>query len=373
MTDVVDDLEAAAADLQAAEAAVEERGEARLRRIRGATQDALDLLDRYEGSATGSGGENFRAYVEFQEEFATFVENLDDDLPHRDAFEAALETVDKRRLTESDFEAAREALGPAREAAAILNRRESARDDYREARRAVERRRSELEAEIADRERLLELGDADLDAPVEELREPIENYNDAVRDAFGTFRETSPARELLEFASTAQRYPLVDVPRPPDELRGYVHEKDAGEEPIPKLLEYAEYSRSKLAHYVDDPDELKRRVATHRTYLRRLDGSALTVEWPPSGADALRLRCDELISLVARFAPEDVVASLRTVRGLTRTGDRYESLRNAAVAIEELGPDERERLRSGAVEAELEARRTELEAIEAGLDAARDL
>jgi len=373
MTDVVDDLEAAADELETAEAAVEERGEARLERIRDAYEEALGLLDQYEDTATGSGGENFRAYVEFQEEFATFVENLGDGLPHREAFEAALETVDKRRLTESDFEDAREALAPAREAAAVLNRRESARDAYREARRAAEKRRSELESEIADRERLLELGDADLDAPVEELRGPIENYNDAVRDAFGTFRETSPARELLEFASTAQRYPLVDVPRPPDELRGYVHEKDAGEEPIPQLLEYAEYSRSKLGHYVDDPDELKRRVATHRTYLRRLDGSALTIEWPPAGADALRRRCDELISLVGRFATEDVVAKLRGVRGLTREADRYESLRTAAVAIEELGPDERERLRSGAVEAELDARLTELESIEAALEATPDL
>jgi len=364
MTDVADDLEAAAAELEAAEAAVEDRGEPRLKRIRDAYDDAVDLLDRYEDTATGSGGENFRAYVEFQEEFTTFVEKLDDDLPHRDAFEAALSAVDKRRLTESDFDAARDALAPAREATAVLERRSDARRAYREARRAAAKRQSALEDAIAERERLLELGEADLDAPVEDLRDPIEAYNDAVLDAFGSFREETPARDVLEFATTARRFPLVDVPSPPDDLRGYVHEQDAGGEPIPQLLEYADYSRSKLNHFVDDADELKRHVATHQTYLGRLDGSALTIEWPPAGADALRFRCDELISLVSRFAPGDVVAKLRDVRALTREPDRYGRLRNTAVAIEELGPEERERLRSGSVEAELESLRDELAVVE---------
>ncbi|MFT4930613.1 MAG: hypothetical protein ACI91T_000484 [Natronomonas sp.] len=368
MTEAVDDLEAAAAELEAAESAVEERGEAELERIRQAYEEATGLLDSYENSATGSGGENFRAYVEFQEEITTFVEGLDDDFPHREAFEAALDAVDKRRLTEDDFAAARDALAPVREAAALLDRRDDAREAYREARRAVAKRRSELEDAIAERERLLELGEADLDAPVEALRDPIEAYNDAVRDAFETFRRTRPARDVIEFAVTAERFPLVDVPSPPDELRGYVHQKDAGDEPVPQLLEYAEYSRSKLNHYVDDPGELKRRVATHQTYLGRLDGSSLTLDWPPLGAEALRMRCDELISLVSRFAPEDVIVKLRRVRALTRDDDRYESLRNAAIAIEELGPDERERLRSGAVEAELESLREDHAAVEAGLD-----
>ncbi|MFW5896211.1 MAG: DUF7118 family protein, partial [archaeon] len=164
MTDVVDDLEAAAAELEAAEAAVEDSGEARLKRICDAHDDAIDLLDEYEQTATGSGGENFRAYVQFQEEFTTFVEKLDDDLPHRDAFEAALDAVDKRRLSERDFAAARDALAPAREATAVLERRSDARRAYREARRAAAKRKSELEDAIAERERLLELGEADLDA-----------------------------------------------------------------------------------------------------------------------------------------------------------------------------------------------------------------
>jgi len=369
MTDVVDDLEAAAAELEAAEAAVEDRGEARLERIRDAYDDATDLLDRYVDTATGSGGENFRAYVQFQEEFATFVEKLDDDLPHREAFETALDVVDKRRLTESDFENARDALAPAREAAAVLERRADALEAYREARREAGKRRSELEDAVAERERLLELGEADLDAPVEDLRGPIEAYNDAVLDAFESFRNATPARAVLEFADTADEFPLVDVPTPPDELHDYVHEQDAGEEPIPQLLEYAEYSRSKLGHFVDDPDELKRRVATHQTYLGRLNGSSLTVEWPPGQADALRIQCEELISVISRFAPEDVVAKLRDVRALTRETDRYGRLRNAAVAIDELGPDERERLRSGAVETELESLRTELSTVEDALEA----
>jgi hypothetical protein len=69
----------------------------------------------------------------------------------------------------------------------------------------------------------------------------------------------------------------------------------------------------------------------------------------------LRRCTEELIPVVARFAPESTVARLRTVRDLTFSPDRFERLRRAAVAREQLSSSERDRVVSGAVADELAA------------------
>jgi hypothetical protein len=365
--DVVDRLETAATELEAARAAVAERGESELRRVRDAHDDATALLEEYRGKATGSGGEEFQAFMRFKKRFTELVEDLDDDLPHRDAFEEASDVIDRRRLSESHFDRAREALGPAERAVEVLQRRADARAEYREARRAARGRLSELGNEIGDAERLQELGAVDLDASVEWLRDPIEAYNDAVTEAFREFRTEASARELLALAETAADYPLGDVDPPPADLLAYVRRAEAGAETVPTLLTYADYSRSKLSHYVDEPAALKRQVATERTYLERLDGTALTVGWPPPSAETLRYRCDELVSLVTRFAEESVVDRLRTVEDRTRDTERYERLRTVAQARQELTDEQRRRLQSGAVAERLAALREEQAAIEAAL------
>jgi len=170
---------------------------------------------------------------------------------------------------------------------------------------------------------------------------------------------------VLAFVETTTLYPLVPFQSPPDDLLAYVETADAGTEPIPQLLSYADYSPSKLDHYVDDPDALKRAVATRRTYLQRLDAEPLTVGWPPPAAETLRFQCEERISVVDRFAP-DVVETLRAVRALTRRED-YDRLQTSAAAREQLTDAERERLRSGAVADERDDLRAERESIREAL------
>jgi hypothetical protein len=365
------DVRAAMRALEDARAAVADHGgRERLDAAASAVADAEAKLNQYEERATGTG--DFQAYVEFQEAFATFVEALDDDLPERDAFERALDAVEKRRLSESDFEAARAALSPARDLAAVRERLVEAREELTDARRRARDRLSAVEDGIAARERLLELGDADLDAPVDELREPIAAYDDAVREAFAAFRREHPAREVLNALSSASEYPLVDVEKPPADLLAYVRERDAGEHSIPDLLEYAEYSSSKLEHYVDDASALRSAVATNQTYLDRLDGVAFTVGWPPPTADTLKYETRELLSVVSGFAPDDVATALRAVRELAWRED-YERLRTAAVALDELGSAERDRLASGAVDDELAALCEERDDLEAALADAADV
>ena len=249
-------------------------------------------------------------------------------------------------------------LQPVADLVGRLEERDAALEAYHEARRDIRYRVREIDEEIAELERLSRLGDADLDAPTEQLREPIEAYNDAVTGAFAEFRRNSPAREVLAFVAAMGDYPLVPFEQPPEELLRYAKEREPGNETISQLLEYADYSESKLGHYVDDPGLLKRRVATNRTYLQGLDAAPFRIEWPPSNADLLRYRTEELLSVVTRFADEKTTRALRAVRECTRRED-YRRLREAAVADARLCDDDRDRLESGEVSADLAAAREE--------------
>ncbi len=164
-------------------------------------------------------------------------------------------------------------------------------------------------------------------------------------------------------------YPFVEYEHPPDDLRAYVTDDPAGEYTIPELLEYAEYSRSKLDHYVDDADLLKRRVATQRTFLDNIDAEALLIEWPPGPAGELRRRVREYRPFVERIAGEDGVVALQNVRALIFDPEiDYDRLQTAAQAVAQLTPAERERLASGQVADELEALREERAQLEAALE-----
>jgi len=363
--DPVGELAAAADALADAEAAVEAVGEERAREVADAVEEARTLLAKYEDSATGTG--DFKAYVEFQREVERLVERLDEELPRHDAFEAYESAVDGRRLSESDFEAARDALDPAVAVAERLDERDAAVERYRSARRAVRQRRDTVEEELAERRRVAELADADLDAPVGELREPVDAYDEAVTAAFEAYKREAPAREVLELAATVGERALVDLPAPDDELLAYVRRADVGDEPVPKLLEYADYSPSKLGHYVDEPRDLKRVVATRQTYLSRLSAEPLTVGWPPPPAATLRREASAYESVVRRFGGEETVALCRQVRRVTRRDD-YEALRRTAVAREELTDEQRRTVREGALEAEIEELEAERDRLQAALE-----
>ncbi len=362
-------LERARERFEQAESRVEAHGGEAVTDAAEAYRNATELLEIYVDRATGTGRENFKAYVELEGKFDALVTSLPDDLKGREAFDDALEAIDKRRLSESDFERAHDALEPAAQYAELLDERETAREAVANARTAAAKRLRELDDEIADRERLLELATADLDAPVEALREPTEAYNDAIETAFEEFRLEASAREVFSLVERSRWYPFVPYEQPPTELADYVQDDPAGEYTIPELLEYANYSHSKLSHYVESADELKRRVATQQTYLDGIDAEPLTISWPPGEAGVLRRKIREIRPFVARVADEDVVAQLRSIRRLTTDPEfDYDRLQTTAQAVVQLTPDERERLADGQIADELEALRDEREALEDALE-----
>jgi len=365
--DAVAALESAATAYRDAEAAVDEYGRESLETLRERYRTARDLLVGYQDSATDTGAQEFVNFAQFQGQFTTHVEGLDDDLPRREAFEAALEAVDKTRLSEDDFARALEALEPASDLAERLDDAAAARDRLAEAISDARARRRELQSAAEHSERLIELGEADLDAPLYELREPIERWNASVREAFEDLRTDAPARELFALLERAERYPLVDLRSPPDRVVEYVETSAAGEESVARLLEYADFSRSKLAHYVPDADAFRRAVATERTALERLDAEPLTVSWPPPPAAEVPWLVRELRGVAGGIVDDEAVAALRDLRRLATDEQRYGRLRDAAVATERLDADDRDRLASGAVEDDLADQRAAIERIEAAL------
>lgn len=361
----VDALETARERRDSVEERIDAVGEEAVVDAADAYRKAVRLLDRYEDSATGTG--DFQAYVEFQDKFLGLVEGLGESVPAREAFEAAAERMDQRRLSDADFERAREDLDPAAEYVDLLDRREDATERLSKARRDAKLHLDELDADIEARSEMLSFADIDLDAPVEALREPIRAYDEAVTAEFESFYESAPIADVVGFLERAESFPLVDFRPPPRDLKSFVRESPDADEPIPTLLEYAEFTGSKLDHYAEDPAALQTNVAVHRTYLERLSADPLTVSVPPPPAGELRPWAGEAISLLNRFATAETIARLRTVRDLTRRAD-YAELRLAARAHEELDSDELERVRSGAASTELQRLRDARGRLSAALD-----
>ena len=363
-TDLVTEIERRAQELDAAQERVDEYGEAELQELADAYEAWMEMLDRFQDQVTGDDGD-IQTIVAFQSRIDEVMGEISDDTLRYEIFEECDEYLQQKWFSDSDFEHVYEQLEPVGELVELLENRNEAREAYREARKDLSFRCDELAAELDDLERLAALSDADLDAPTERIREPIESYNDAVTESFREFYREESARTVVTFLEQMGWYPLVEFESPPPEITEYIRNDPPGTEPVPKLLEYSSYSRSKLSHYVDDPERLIRAVDHHRAYFDKLDADALRIDWPPPTADELRWLCQELTSAVDRIDPS-AVEPLRTVRALPRETD-YERLRNSAVVTGELSDEERRRLKSGSVEAELEEIRAEYERLEEAL------
>jgi len=363
-TDLVTEIERRAQELDAAQERVDEYGEAELQELADAYEAWMEMLDRFQDQVTGDDGD-IQTIVAFQSRIDEVMGEISDDTLRYEIFEECDEYLQQKWFSDSDFEHVYEQLEPVGELVELLENRNEAREAYREARKDLSFRCDELAAELDDLERLAALSDADLDAPTERIREPIETYNDAVTESFREFYREESARTVVTFLEQMGWYPLVEFESPPPEITEYIRNDPPGTEPVPKLLEYSSYSRSKLSHYVDDPERLIRAVDHHRAYFDKLDADALRIDWPPPTAAELRWLCQELTSAVNRI-DSSAVEPLRTVRALPRETD-YERLRNSAVVTGELSDEERRRLKSGSVEAELEEIRAEYERLEEAL------
>ncbi|MEF8821245.1 MAG: hypothetical protein V5A52_03135 [Halovenus sp.] len=363
-TDLVAEIERRAQELDAAQERVDEYGETKLQELADAYRAWTEMLDRFQDQVTGDDGD-IQTIVAFQSRIDEVMGKISADTLRYEIFEECDEYLQQKWFSDSDFEHVYEQLEPVGELVERLEDRNGAREAYRETRKELSFRCEELAAELDELERLAALSDADLDAPTERIREPIETYNEVVTEAFRELYREESARTVVAFLEEMEWYPLVEFEPPPSEIADYIRNDPPGTEPVPKLLEYGGYSRSKLSHYVDDPERLVHAVDHHRAYFDKLDADPLRIDWPPPTATELRWLCQELTSAVNRIDPS-AVESLRVVRALPRETE-YERLRNSAVVAEDLSEEERRRLKSGSVEDELEEVRAEYERLEAAL------
>jgi hypothetical protein len=363
--DLVAQLDRTEQRLERAQERVEEFGEEDLQQLASVYWEFLEVLERYEDDVTDDGGD-YQTNIEFQSQIAEVSEHISDDLLLSETFRECDEYLQQKWFSQSDFEHVYDQLEPVADLVERIEERDEHLETYRETRRDIEYRIRELDEEIDELERLSRLGNADLEAPTDRLREPIEAYNDAVTDAFDTARSEWSAREMLDFVTAMDQYPLVPFEQPPDELVTYVFESDPGTETIQTLVEYADYSRSKLDHYVDDPAAFEEAVGGKQTYLSRLDAEPLRIDWPPRGPEELEYRCRELTAAVNRLDPE-AVEPLRTVAALPRETE-YNRLRDSVLATEQLTDSERDRIESEDIEGQLTDCREERDRLQAALE-----
>jgi tetratricopeptide (TPR) repeat protein len=362
--DLVAQLDQSEQRLSRAQDRVDEFGEDDLQQLASVYREFLGVLERYEEDVTDDGGD-YQTNIEFQSQIAEVSEHISDDLLLSETFRECDEYLQQKWFSQSDFDHVYEQLEPVADLVERIDERDRILENYRETRRDIEYRIRELDEEIDELERLSRLGNADLTAPTDRLHEPVEAYNDAVTDAFRTAHSEWSAREMLDFVTAMDAYPLVPFEQPPDELVTYIFDSDPGAETIQTLVEYADYSRSKLDHYVDDPAAFEEAVGGKQTYLRRLDADPLRIDWPPPGPKHLQYRCRELTAAVNRLDPA-VVEPLRTVAALPRETE-YERLRNSVLATEQLTESERDRIESEDIEGQLTECRAERDRLQDAL------
>ncbi len=363
---MLEELATAQDDVKAAKAALGDLDEETASELREAYVYAIDLLDSYEDRATGTG--DFGGYLEFRQRFDQFVEGLDDQLPYRPRFEQAAEDVDRRRLSSGDFDNARNELTEVSQIVDTLDQLHEARKRLKSIRkRAVARRRDLMQR----RDRLAELAGLDptaLDAPVHELRETISTYNEGVRTDHRRFTHDVPVRTVLEIYDHLSYFALLDIDAPPSVLVSFFENHPVGEEPVSKVLEFLDYSRSKLDHYVDDAGHFLGEVRPHSPYLEELSSEPFTIEWPPPERERFLWHLRELRQAVARFGSDETIAHLRDLEAACRDGESYSRQRSSAVLREELDAAERDMVLDGEAETKLAHVESQIEKLDALLE-----
>lgn len=369
MTSVVEDLESLLDDTAsayheviAAKRDLGELDEATVSELRDAYVLAIDLLDSYEDRATGTG--DFGGYLEFRQRFDQFVEELDDGLPFRDRFEQAASDVDRRRLSSGDFAKARGELEEVAEVVEALDRLDEARDRLKARRKRVLAKRSELERRRDRLEELAHLDPTALDVPVDDLREAIDSFNEGVRADHRRFLHDVSVRTVLEVYDHLSYFALLDIEAPPDALVTFFEQHSVGEESVSTVLDYIDYSRSKLEHYVDDAGHFLGEVRPHSPYLEELSSDPFEIEWPPPERDEFRWHLRELRQAVSRFGSDETVATLRDLEARCRDETRYTRQRSSAVLREDLGATERDLVIDGEAPDKLARVEEQLESIE---------
>lgn len=256
----------------------------------------------------------------------------------------------------------RRALEPLEEIAGLRDERNRVEKEIRRQKKARRKKRRELEERAR---RLRSLRDTRLDPGAEEyihsIQERLDRVNERIVGVLDALVSNAPTREVIRLLGDVGIRPELGLPRAPDKsgLMGFLGSHPVGNEPIYRVLEYADYSDSRLSHYVDRPREFKDAMSANLAYLEKITDIrrlAPKLQVEPGGMLARRLSAlTSLVSRAGSLVEKDtsgLVQELREMRREVLSGE-YARHFSSYRRIQRLSQEERRLVEAGAVEDEL--------------------
>lgn len=357
------DLDEAIQELTQKRRTLREEGIEEVREARGLYHELQRYIDRYREPATGHG--DFESYIEFQSVLAEIEEQLDGGVYGERGFRDAIQRFESRTLREKHFRRAENDLQGVRETVEVLERVEEIEDELRSERGRLGKRRKELEREIDDLERGIREASEAPDADASRLESLLDSYNEAVEREYESWLSSAAAREVVGHVYRASGMPLIEAEGVDRSTVEALEVSEVGDESVERLLELAEYSDSKLQHYVDDPTRFRSELPT--AWFRVADAEPYKLS-PDMQEGVVERLVPELVRVVSEFASERTIEVLREIGDLARCG-RYSGMRRALMARQTTGGVDAESLQEEkqGMERELDQVRDDLERIDEAL------
>ena len=312
-------------------------------RIREAGRERLELVERFDSEIRElvhdfeRTPDTWRVYMDLTRRLQRITRRVekartDQSLDYAEQIEKALTVLKKRR-----FETAVKELDRIPVLGLIAEQRQLL-EDYKKGYAALRTRCEDLDAEIQNKSAYYQsLQEADVSSfdELAALKKDIAKYNDEVGSFLETFVKQGPVLDVVKIGLDASYHPELGFPPPPsrenaEKLVSLLMNEDLTLFPVYRVLEYAKYSDSKLAHFVEDTTSFRRILESNLFWLESLDdikrrgGLTLTLEEPSA---SLAVKIKRLIPFLSKLnAPPTLLTFLRETQKLVTSG-QYERIR----------------------------------------------
>ncbi|MDY6765077.1 MAG: hypothetical protein SV377_05240 [Halobacteria archaeon] len=321
-------------ELKRARQRIEDIGLEKAKKTHDFYSELSETMDEYREDAVGTG--DFETYVEFQgilDDMLERVKKNQDEIHRPEDFERVIDDFEKRVIRESDFRHAESTLSDVRELSETIDRINEIEKELRYEKGKLERRKSELESRLKSIKRKIDTAKGVSDIDPSPLVSLIESYNSSVETDFEEFYNNAPAIKVARIGEKARDFPLADIKPLDKETVRILERTGMGRKTVSEVLEYADYSDSKLSHYIDKPEEFRRNVSQTWFKLLSADDFKISVETPQN---LIKHKVPELVRVVGEFGSDETVRKLREIHSIAERGE-YAPMRRAYLSEKETG------------------------------------
>lgn len=321
-------------ELKRARQRIEDIGLEKAKKTHDFYSELSETMEEYREDAVGTG--DFETYVEFQgilDDLLQRINNSQNEVYRAEDFERVIDGFEKRVIRESDFRRAESRLADVRELAETIDRVREIEKELRYEKGRLERRKSELESRLKRVGRKIDTAKGVSDIDPSPLISIIESYNSSVETDFEEFYNSAPSIKVARLGEKARDLPLADIKPLDKETVEILRRTGMGQKTVSEVLEYADYSNSKLSHYIERPDEFRRNVSQTWFKLLSADDFKISVETPQN---LIKHKVPELIRIVDEFGSEETVRRLREIHSVAEKGE-YAPMRRAYLSEKETG------------------------------------